>query len=316
MIALFALLVRQGRFVLLVGLALGASLPELAASMRPLIPAFPAVLLFLAALRLGPSALALASGPLLRPIVAMLLLQLVLPLALVGLTLGAGLSGPLMAAVTLMAAAPSLAGSPNLTQLAGGDPLPALRMVVVTTAAVPLTAPLVFLLLPALGDGAMVIAATGRLFLVIGGSVAAGVGLSLAMPLLRRPAALTVVDALSVLSLAGMVIGLMAAVGPALRAPDWALAALVASTFAANFGLQILGWAIGGVAGFGTERTGYAVVAGNRNTALFLAALPPAVAEPLLSFIGFYQIPMFLTPLLLGALARRGTATAVRQADP
>jgi predicted Na+-dependent transporter len=305
MIAPFAFLARQGRFILLAGLALGAALPDVALAMRPLIPAFPAVLLFLAALRIGPGAAALVRTPLLRPVAAMFLMQLALPMAVVGLSLWLGWSGPLVAAVTVMAAAPALAGSPNLTQLAGGDPVPALRMVVITTAAVPLTAPLVFLLAPGLGDAATVTAAAGRLFLVIGGSVAAGVGLSLAAPALRRSAALTVVDGLSVLSLAGMVIGLMSAVGPALRTPDLALAVLVTTAFAANFGLQIAGWMIGGAFGFGTERTAYAVVAGNRNIALFLAALPPAVAEPLLGFIGFYQIPMFLTPLLLGALGRR-----------
>lgn len=305
MITLFAFLARQGRLILLAGLALGAALPETSLAMWPLIPAFPAVLLFLAALRIGPGAAALARGSWLRPVAAMIVMQLALPLALIGLSLWLGWAGPLVAGVTVMAAAPALAGSPNLTQLAGGDPLPALRMVVVTTAAVPLTAPLVFLLAPGLGDAAAVTAAAARLFLVIGGSVAAGVGLSLALPVLRRPSALVVVDGLSVLSLAAMVIGLMSAVGPALRSPDLALVVLVITAFVANFGLQIAGWVIGDAAGFGAERTGYAVVAGNRNIALFLAALPPAVAEPLLGFIGFYQIPMFLTPLLLSALERR-----------
>jgi predicted Na+-dependent transporter len=312
----FGVIARRGRFILLAGLALGAALPDVALAMRPLVPAFPAVLLFLAALRIGPGARALAGGPLARPVVAMLLMQLALPLGVVAVSRATGLSGPVVAGVTLMAAAPALAGSPNLTQLAGGDPLPALRMVVVTTAAVPLTAPLIFLLAPGLGDGATVAAAAGRLFLVIGGAVAMGVGLSLALPTLRRPAALTVVDGLSVLSLAGMVIGLMSAVGPALRAPDAGLVVLIVTAFAANFGLQLAGWALGGGLGFGVERTGYAVVAGNRNLALFLAALPPSVAEPLLGFIGFYQIPMFLTPLLLGELSRRAAKGGLGSSDP
>jgi hypothetical protein len=46
----------------------------------------------------------------------------------------------------------------------------------------------------------------------------------------------------------------------------------------------------------------YAIIAGNRNVALFLAALPAAQTEPLLLFIGCYQIPMYLTPLLFGRL--------------
>ena len=34
--------------------------------------------------------------------------------------------------------------------------------------------------------------------------------------------------------------------------------------------------------------------------ALFLVALPQATTDPLLIFIGCYQIPMYLTPVLLG----------------
>ena len=47
-----------------------------------------------------------------------------------------------------------------------------------------------------------------------------------------------------------------------------------------------------------------AVIAGNRNIALFLTALPVAVTDPLLLFIGCYQIPMYLTPILLGRFFR------------
>jgi ACR3 family arsenite transporter len=49
-------------------------------------------------------------------------------------------------------------------------------------------------------------------------------------------------------------------------------------------------------------RVPYAIIAGNRNVGLFLAALPAAQTDPLLLFIGCYQIPMYLTPLLLGRL--------------
>jgi len=44
---------------------------------------------------------------------------------------------------------------------------------------------------------------------------------------------------------------------------------------------------------------GTSIVAGNRNIALFLIVLPPEVAGPLMIFIGCYQIPMYLTPMVL-----------------
>ena len=49
-------------------------------------------------------------------------------------------------------------------------------------------------------------------------------------------------------------------------------------------------------------RISTAIYAGNRNIALFLIALPDAVAAPLLIFVGCYQVPMYLTPVLLSKL--------------
>ena len=47
-----------------------------------------------------------------------------------------------------------------------------------------------------------------------------------------------------------------------------------------------------------------AIVAGNRNIALFLVALPYEITDRILLFIGCYQIPMYLTPLLLARFYR------------
>jgi hypothetical protein len=48
-----------------------------------------------------------------------------------------------------------------------------------------------------------------------------------------------------------------------------------------------------------------AIVAGNRNLALFLGVVPPETVMPLLLFVGCYQVPMYLTPMLIGPLARQ-----------
>ena len=47
-----------------------------------------------------------------------------------------------------------------------------------------------------------------------------------------------------------------------------------------------------------------ALAAGNRNIAIFLVALPPEVLAPLMIFIGCWQLPMYLTPMLLPRLYR------------
>jgi predicted Na+-dependent transporter len=194
-------------------------------------------------------------------------------------------------------------GAPAITALAGGDPAPALRILIVGTAILPLTAPPVFWLAPGLGEAGAVARAALRLTAVIAGAVALAALTRRLIPEARREAALRAADGLTVLALAVLVVGLMAAVGPALRAPDAAGMAALGAALAANLGLQALAWVGYGAAGLRKERVALAVTAGNRNMALFLIALPPETTDPLLGFIGFYQIPMFLTPLLLGALA-------------
>ena len=48
-----------------------------------------------------------------------------------------------------------------------------------------------------------------------------------------------------------------------------------------------------------------AIGAGSRNIALFLVALPADVIAPLMIFIGCWQLPMYLTPVLLPRLYER-----------
>ena len=59
-----------------------------------------------------------------------------------------------------------------------------------------------------------------------------------------------------------------------------------------------------------------AIVAGNRNLALFLGAVPPETLEALLLFVGCYQVPMYLTPLVMARLYRRSAPAAEAASDP
>ena len=69
-------------------------------------------------------------------------------------------------------------------------------------------------------------------------------------------------------------------------------------------GLQVLSFLITRKVLSQRERVPVSIVAGNRNIAIFLVALPASAAEPLLVFLGCYQVPMYLTPLLMQRLYR------------
>ena len=83
------------------------------------------------------------------------------------------------------------------------------------------------------------------------------------------------------------------------------VATTLLAAFVASFGLQVLvfsvGWPRQGMAGSGERsvRGAVAVTAASRNMGLFLAALPPAYMDSVMLFVGCYQIPIFMTPLLM-----------------
>lgn len=299
---------RHGQWLLIAGLLLGIFAPGLAGMVTPWIGAMIAALLFLAALRIGPRRVLGVAGDFGRTLAGVLVFQLLLPLALAILFLALGWTGTLPTALIVMAAAAPISGSPNLVIMTGNDPAPALRLLTMGTALLPLTVIPVFWLTPALGGASEILASAGRLLLVIFISVLAAFGVRgffLGEP---GPRALNLIDGLSAIIMGAVVIGLMSAVGTAIYEEPVRLAVNLCAAFAASFVLQIVVVLALRRAEGGTLAVPFAVAAGNRNIALFLTALPAAVTDPLLLFIGCYQIPMYLTPLLLGRFYRRQKA--------
>ncbi|TKT82521.1 hypothetical protein [Aquamicrobium sp. LC103] len=291
---------RHGRLLLIVGLAAGIAAPDLALAAKRWIPELIAAMLFLAALRIGPKQALGAARDLGRSVGGVLVGQLALPVGFAALCLAMGWTGPLPTALTLMLAACSISGSPSLTIMTGHDPAPALRLLIVGTALLPLTVLPVFLVSPALGSGTEIVGAAGRLLAVILAAVAGAFIFRALLPREPSPSAIRSLDGMAAILMAVVVIGLMSAVGPAIYGDPRGLAFNLAVAFAANFGLQLLGARLARRFVGKDAAPAFGIVAGNRNIALFLTALPPATTDPLLLFIGCYQIPMYLTPLLLG----------------
>lgn len=295
---------RHGRLCLVLGLIAGLVLPGVAAVLRHWIPELVALLLFFTAFRIGHrDALGVGLG---GAVGQVLVLQLALPVLCAFALIWSGLGlAPLAVAVVLMLAAPSVTGAPNFTILVGGDPAPALRLLVVGTALLPFTALPVFWLLPQLGDAQAVLWAAGRLTLVVIGAVAVGfLARQFLAPELsdRGRAAL---DGGTSIALAVIVVGLMSAIGPAFARDPFELLWWLAAACTVNLGMQVVGYLI--LRSLGRDRIAVPVgiVSGNRNIALFLVALPAATTDPLLIFIGCYQIPMYLTPILMRRLYAR-----------
>jgi hypothetical protein len=292
---MLTLIARHGRLALVAGLVAGLTLPDLAALIRPWLPHLVALLLFLTAFRIG---LRQAAGSLAEARSSLLLVtvfQLAMPLAALVIFWSLGLMATTFAiAVMLMLTAPGVSGGAAFTALLGRDPAPALRVQIAGLAVFPLTVMPILWVTPALGSMVDVLAASGRLLVVI--TIASTLGFALRR-LIPAPD-LRQVDGLNAIALFVIVIGLMAAVGPALRADPVLVLKWLAGVSAVNFGLQIACYMILRDRTV-TDPTGPSIIAGNRNVALFLLALPAATTDPLLIFIGVYQVPMFLTPIAM-----------------
>ncbi|MEM5491656.1 hypothetical protein [Hoeflea sp. AS16] len=299
---LFLTLAHHGRLVLIAGLLGGILFPGLAGAVRDVLPELVACMLGVAALRIGPSA---ARGSLADIHISLRLVavyQLLLPAVLAGLFLALGWDGTLATAMVLMAAAPSISGSPNLTIMTGHDPAPALRLMIAGVALLPLTVAPVFVLWPIFGSLGAIALASGKLLLLIGCSSA--VAFVIRKRFFPQPSVETlgVIDGVSALLMAVLVIGLMSALGPAITRTPGLVVLTLAAAFAINFSLQIAAYMLTGGRGHERSRVAWSIIAGNRNIALFLVALPAAITDPLLLFIGCYQIPMYLTPILMKPL--------------
>lgn len=284
------------------GLLAGLALPSLAALMKPWLPEMVAMLLFVTALRLGPGTVTGALRDLRTTLAAVVGLQMLLPLGLLGLAVLAGAATtPWVLALVLATSAPPVSGSPNLALLLRQDAGAMMRIMVLGTAVFPLTVLPLLLLMPQLGAASVVFLAATKLLVVI--LVFTGGGFLLRYVAFPRATAgqIKALDGLAVLAFSGIVVGLMAALNPALRADPQAVAVWALLAFGLSYGLQglihLLPWA-------SPLRGPVAIGAGNRNIALFLVALPEQVVAPIMVFVGCWQLPMYLAPMLLRRLYR------------
>ncbi|MDJ1018347.1 MAG: hypothetical protein QNJ35_17695 [Paracoccaceae bacterium] len=284
------------------GLLAGLFLQDVALLLKGFLPPMIAALLFLAAFRIGPFSVMNELRGIRTAVQIVAAYQLLAPLAVALLFLSIGMESTTVAiAIILTLAAPSVTGSPNFTILMGQRPESALRLLLFGTMIFPFSALPVLLLLPALSAADVMLSA-----LRLAGVVVATVGTAF---LLRRYSVqditdrgLQAIDGASAVLLGLVVVGLMSAVGPLLLTDPILFTGWLAIAFALNFGAQVLAWLTIARSVPDDQRAGVSLVAGNRNIALFLVALPTSLSDALLVFIGCYQIPMYLTPLLMARL--------------
>ncbi len=291
---------RHARACLILGLLAGLAFPSFAQLLVPWLPHMVAILLTITALRIGHGAAMGAKNDWRWGSVAVVTLQFALPLLMYGILSAFGVQNtPAALAIILAVAAPTITGSVNLALLMKLDAGRLMQLLILGTAVFPVTILPVLAVLPQLGDPTQIIWAAVRLLVVI--LIATGLGFGLRAVLFPNPTdgQIKALDGLSVLAFSFIVVGLMAALTPALLADPWLVMKWTALAFAIGHGMQILTLLALRRSPLRSVAGPLALAAGNRNIAIFLVALPAEILAPLMIFIGCWQLPMYLTPMLL-----------------
>jgi ACR3 family arsenite transporter len=293
----------NARLCLIIGLTGGLLLPGFAASLVPWLPHMVVILLTTTALRIGHRAAMGALGDMRWGLGAVAVLQMLVPLVCLALLTLAGLHNtPAALAIVLTSAAPAITGSVNLALMLRLDAGRMMQILVLGTATFPLTVLPVLAFLPQLGPASDVIFAALRLLVVI--VLATGIGFLIRHIAFPQPTEgqTKALDGLSVLAFSFIVVGLMAALNPALREGPWLVAKWALLAFAISYMLQLATLLTLRKSRLKSVAGPLAIGAGNRNIAIFLVALPAEIIAPLMIFIGCWQLPMYLTPMLLPRL--------------
>lgn len=286
------------------GIFLGLAWPAAARAFSPLLAPSVFVILTAALVRLDwRQTLAYARRPGLMILILLWLLGLA-PLLTVLVVSLAGLPPGLATAIVLMAAAPPIMSSIAFSLLLRLDTPLATIAVFLATLLVPLTLPPLAL---ALLDLRLTVG-IGELMLRIGvlafGAAAAAAAIRVFVPARVLGDRADEIDGLSVLMLLLFGIAIMDGVtATALRDPGL-VALAVGLAFAANITLQAAGaglfWWLGR-----RQALTVALVSGNRNMGLLLAALAGTADAEVALYFAVGQLPIFMLPLLLRPLYRR-----------
>lgn len=305
MTAALSLCATYSRTLLILGLLAGVGLPGLAAAMEPWLQEMVALLLVITAFRIGHRAAFGALADLRWSLPAVLILQLVLPLGVIAVLAALGLRDtPLALAVVLACAAPTISGGASLAIILRQDPARMMQFLILGTAIFPLTILPVLIAMPVVVDLTTLLGVGLRALAIILGAAALGFGLRHWLLPAPTPAQIKAMDGAAVLFFSIIVVGLMAALGPMLRSnPGLALLWAVAA-FALSFGLQAVTLLVLHRSALAPVSGPLALAAGNRNIALFLVSLPPDVIAPVMIFVACWQLPMYLTPIILPRLYR------------
>lgn len=296
MLRFLAFLGRHAGAMLAGGILIGIVAPPLSAVAAPLLVPSIVLLLVVALVRLEGRQIA---ALLRRPAAAAAVVAWALLAAPVLMTAAVALVDPapkLGTAMVLSAACPPIMSAIAFCFMVGLDAVLATVVVFAAIFLVPLTLPPLALLLLGLELDIDVLSFMARLAAITGGSLLAALAIRAAVSREEMARRGELLDGIAVVGLLVFAVAIMDGIGrAALDRPGYVAATLIAA-FAANAGMQVAGFFA--FAWMPRQQAlAVALLSGNRNMGLLLAALGAAADFDVVLYLALGQIPVFLTPL-------------------
>ena len=298
---------RQGTWAVAALLFLGIAVPPIDALLKPFVTEAIFVLLCVAFLRADPMALRTYLGGPGIILAAAGWTTIVIP-ALLGATfLGLGLaerSPDLLLALMLQVVASPMMAAPAFAALMGLDSHLVLATLVVGSALIPVTAPLLALAFigPALALSPLLLGL--KLFAILAGSALVALTLRGIVGLAAITRHKDEIDGVNILVVFVFVAAVMEHVAARFIARPLAMMGLGALAFLVYF--AVLGLTVIVFAAAGRERAfALGLMASQRNMGLMLAATGGALPDVAWLYFALCQFPIYLSPLLLKPLVRR-----------
>lgn len=317
-LSLLAACGRNARFLLPLGVLVALLLPSNGGFFKPATPYILVILAGSALVRLDIWAVlktAIQPERLIRNIVISLGLLVFLPILFFIASKWFGLSEQLLPFVTWYAVAPPIATTIWMCVLLGFSAPIAMEIVLLTNLLAPFTGPF-------LGEyllGAVIPVSSATLCIRVGAILGGGIALAVIAKCIlgknRINANQKELDGLSTVSMLAFLLPVFDGIGAVVTAVPILAFTCVGLACVLNFGSQAFIFLSGRVIArlfevkkdkklcLSESARSVAVVAGNRNLGLYFAALP---ADPLFSlFVAAYQLPLYLTPMIVGWFADR-----------
>jgi predicted Na+-dependent transporter len=296
--AVITFIIARSPLLLIGSILLGLFLPGLAEFIRPYVVPTSVIMVPLSVLRIDMMRLAGAVRSPTRVLLAAAMVLVGLPLMVGGVAIAIGLPPWMATGLVLIAAAPPLSSAAAFAILLRIDAALVTAISLCATLAAPLTLWLVTTSLPGLGDGVDITSLVLRLagFLVFAFVTAFLIRRVFGETIVRRTA--PQIDALTVLLVMVIGVGVMREIGQSMRSDVWLWAYLFAATWLVS--ILSCAMAVGVFWRLGRDfalATG--VAAAVKNIALMVAAVAPVVEPNVLLVVMTAQLPTFIAPLIL-----------------